>query len=297
MVCALGAFVIGTVVQEYARAIRVRMRKRRRERAPGASPRCCARTSSATAATSCTSASCSCCSESAGSVLNEERLENVKPGGEIRIHDYRLRVPHGGGAPGAALRRRGRAHRALRGRAAARRDGAREAHVLARAAAGLDPVDLLDAARGPLRDPHRARGRRLRHAQGLPQPARQLDLDRRRRLRARHARGDVAASGRGARLRSADDPRRTLGRCGARTRGRDAAGADAAAGTARRARRRGTIRGTRSSRRAGPPADAGLPVLLYALPEAARRACARPSPMRRGVSSSRTSRTIRPRST
>ena len=27
----------------------------------------------------------------AGSVLNEERLENVRPGSEIRLHDYRLR--------------------------------------------------------------------------------------------------------------------------------------------------------------------------------------------------------------
>src|SRR6185436_94680 len=93
----------------------------------------------------------------------------------------------------AALRRRGRAARAVPRRPAARGDGAREAHVLARAAARVDPVGVLDAARGPVRDAHRDRARRLRDVQGLPQPARELDLDRRRGLRLRHPARDVAA--------------------------------------------------------------------------------------------------------
>src|SRR6185503_4363690 len=52
-----------------------------------------------------------------------------------------------------------------------------------------------DAARRPVRDPHRDRARRVSDVQGLPQPARELDLDRRCHIRARHARRDVAAPG------------------------------------------------------------------------------------------------------
>ena len=39
------------------------------------------------------------------------------------------------------------------------------------------------------------RARRLGHREDLPQPARELDLDRRRHLRARHGARDVAPSG------------------------------------------------------------------------------------------------------
>jgi cytochrome c-type biogenesis protein CcmF len=90
VVWSLGAFVIATIVQEYARAIRVRVRK------GGENP---------------AQAFLSLLRKNqqryggyivhlgfvfvlmgtAGSVLNEERLENVRPGSEVRIHDYRLR--------------------------------------------------------------------------------------------------------------------------------------------------------------------------------------------------------------
>jgi cytochrome c-type biogenesis protein CcmF len=85
----LGAFVTGTVLQEYARAIRARMRS-------GEGP---------------FTAFASLLRKNqrryggyivhlgvvfifvgiAGAAFNEERLENIAPGGEIRLHDYRLR--------------------------------------------------------------------------------------------------------------------------------------------------------------------------------------------------------------
>jgi cytochrome c-type biogenesis protein CcmF len=87
---SLGAFVIATIAQEFARAIRVRVRK------GGESP---------------VRAFVTLFRKNqqryggyvvhlgfvfilmgiAGSVLNEERLENVRPGSEVRISDYRLR--------------------------------------------------------------------------------------------------------------------------------------------------------------------------------------------------------------
>ena len=52
----------------------------------------------------------------AGSVLNEERLENVKPGSEIRIHDYRLRYLTAEALPAQHYGGAGRASRSTRTR-------------------------------------------------------------------------------------------------------------------------------------------------------------------------------------
>ena len=74
-------------------------------------------------------------------------LENVKPGDGDRRSDYRLDYLTARPHPRAALRRRRRAHRALPRRRAPRRSRCPgEAHVLAGAAAGLDPLGVLDAA-------------------------------------------------------------------------------------------------------------------------------------------------------
>jgi cytochrome c-type biogenesis protein CcmF len=87
---SLGAFVIATIVQEFARAIRVRVRKggenpvrafvtlfrKNQQRYGGYVVHL---------------GFVFILMGIAGSVLNEERLENVRPGSEVRISDYRLR--------------------------------------------------------------------------------------------------------------------------------------------------------------------------------------------------------------
>jgi cytochrome c-type biogenesis protein CcmF len=90
MVCALGAFVFATVVQEYARAIRVRVRKGE-ENALQAFVSLLRKNQQRYGGYIVHLGVVLVLFGTAGSVLNEERLENVKPGSEIRIHDYRLR--------------------------------------------------------------------------------------------------------------------------------------------------------------------------------------------------------------
>ena len=265
MVCALGAFVTGTVVQEYTRAIRVRVRKGE-ENALQAFASLLRKNQQRYGGYIVHLGVVLVLLGTAGSVLNEERLENVRPGSEIRLHDYRLRyltaeplpAQHYGGAQARIALYEDEQPIAVM--------AAREAHVLAGAAARVDPVDPLDAPGGPLRDPHGARGRRLRHAQGLSQSAGLLDLDRRRRLRARHARRDVAAS----------EPRRGAAQRMIRA-ARWAAALIALAAATGQAQTPppatpdvpggpGTIQG-RIVHASRPAAAAGLPVLLYALPE------------------------------
>ena len=137
-----------------------------------------------------------------GAAFNEEKIVNVRPGDWTVAARFPLPLPHGRRDPGPALRRRQGAARALPRRRSARGDDAGEAALLARAAAELDPVDLLELARGPLRDPDGARARRLGHAQDLSQPARELGLGGRRDLRAGLPDRAMAASrARGARRR------------------------------------------------------------------------------------------------
>ena len=90
MVCALGAFVTATVVQEYTRAIRVRVRKGE-ENALQAFASLLRKNQQRYGGYIVHLGVVLVLFGTAGSVLNEERLENVKPGSEIQIHDYRLR--------------------------------------------------------------------------------------------------------------------------------------------------------------------------------------------------------------
>ena len=117
MVSALGAFVTGTVVQEYARAIRVRVRKGE-ENALQAFASLLRKNQQRYGGYIVHLGVVLVLLGTAGSVLNEERLENVRPGSEIRLHDYRLRyltaealpAQHYGGAKRSeAPRRSGRA--------------------------------------------------------------------------------------------------------------------------------------------------------------------------------------------
>ncbi len=89
MVCALGAFVTGTVVQEYTRAIRVRVRKGE-ENALQAFASLLRKNQQRYGGYIVHLGVVLVLLGTAGSVLNEERLENVRPGSEIRLHDYRL---------------------------------------------------------------------------------------------------------------------------------------------------------------------------------------------------------------
>jgi cytochrome c-type biogenesis protein CcmF len=90
MVCALGAFVLATIVQEYTRAIRARVRKGE-ENALQAFVSLLRKNQQRYGGYIVHLGVVLVFVGTAGSVLNEERLENVRPGSEIRIHDYRLR--------------------------------------------------------------------------------------------------------------------------------------------------------------------------------------------------------------
>ena len=90
MVCALGAFVTGTVVQEYTRAIRVRVRKGE-ENALQAFGSLLRKNQQRYGGYIVHLGVVLVLLGTAGSVLNEERLENVRPGSEIHIQPYRLR--------------------------------------------------------------------------------------------------------------------------------------------------------------------------------------------------------------
>ncbi len=89
-VWSLGAFVIATIVQEYARAIRVRVRKGE-ENAAQALFALLRKNQQRYGGYIVHLGAVFVLMGMAGSVLNEERLENVRPGSEVRIHDYRLR--------------------------------------------------------------------------------------------------------------------------------------------------------------------------------------------------------------
>jgi cytochrome c-type biogenesis protein CcmF len=90
MVCALGAFVTGTIVQEYVRAIRVRVR--RGEEGPlQAFGSLLRKNQQRYGGYIVHFGAVLVLLGTAGSVLNEESLENVRPGSEIRLNDYRLR--------------------------------------------------------------------------------------------------------------------------------------------------------------------------------------------------------------
>jgi cytochrome c-type biogenesis protein CcmF len=90
MVCVLGAFVTGTVVQEYTRAIRVRVRKGE-ENALQAFASLLRKNQQRYGGYIVHLGVVLVLLGTAGSVLNEERLENVRPGSEIHLHGYRLR--------------------------------------------------------------------------------------------------------------------------------------------------------------------------------------------------------------
>jgi cytochrome c-type biogenesis protein CcmF len=89
LVWSLGVFVIATVVQEYARAIRVRVR--RGENVAQALFALWRKNQQRYGGYIVHLGAVSILMGIAGSVLNEERLENVRPGSEVRIADYRLR--------------------------------------------------------------------------------------------------------------------------------------------------------------------------------------------------------------
>jgi cytochrome c-type biogenesis protein CcmF len=87
---SLAVFVVATIAQEYARAIRVRMRKN------GESPLAAfamllRRNQQRYGGYIVHLGVVLVLVGAAGSVFNEERLENVSPGGEVAIQDYRLR--------------------------------------------------------------------------------------------------------------------------------------------------------------------------------------------------------------
>src|SRR5215813_585964 len=89
-VWSLGAFVVATVVQEYARAIRVRTR-RGGENAFQAVAALLRKNPQRYGGYVVHLGFVFVLMGTAGSVLNEERLENVRPGSEVHLHDYRLR--------------------------------------------------------------------------------------------------------------------------------------------------------------------------------------------------------------
>jgi hypothetical protein len=144
---SLCCFVVGTIFQEYFRAIRARMRGGR---------------------------------ENLLRAFGTLMRKNQRRYGGYVVH---LGVVRGGGAD-----------RSLSARPATGDVDSGEAHVLARAAAGLDPSGVFDAARRPLRGVECDRVQRLRHAQDLPQPTGELALDRRLHLRARNPVLHVALS-------------------------------------------------------------------------------------------------------
>ena len=87
---SLCAFVVGTVVQEYARAIRARARKG--GEGPLRAVRTLLRRNQQRYGGYIVHLGVVCILiGTTGSVLNEEKLENVRPGGDFSIHDYRLR--------------------------------------------------------------------------------------------------------------------------------------------------------------------------------------------------------------
>ena len=90
VVWSLGAFVIATIVQEYARAIRGRVRKGG-ENAGQAFLALLRKNQQRYGGYIVHLGFVFVLMGMAGSVLNEERLENVRPGSEVRIHDYTLR--------------------------------------------------------------------------------------------------------------------------------------------------------------------------------------------------------------
>jgi cytochrome c-type biogenesis protein CcmF len=89
-VWSLGAFVIATIAQEYARAIRARVRKGG-ENALQALAALLRKNQQRYGGYVVHLGAVLVLMGIAGSVLNEERIENVRPGSELRIHDYRLR--------------------------------------------------------------------------------------------------------------------------------------------------------------------------------------------------------------
>jgi cytochrome c-type biogenesis protein CcmF len=89
-VWSLGAFVIATIAQEYARAIRVRVRKGG-ENAAQAFLALLRKNQQRYGGYIVHLGAVFVLMGMAGSVLNEEHLENVRPGSEVRISDYTLR--------------------------------------------------------------------------------------------------------------------------------------------------------------------------------------------------------------
>jgi cytochrome c-type biogenesis protein CcmF len=87
---SLGGFVFGTVVQEYARAIRARTAKGE-ENAFQALRALFRKNQQRYGGYVVHLGAVLILMGAAGSVLNEEKLENVRPGDDITIHDYRLR--------------------------------------------------------------------------------------------------------------------------------------------------------------------------------------------------------------
>ncbi len=90
LVFGLGAFVTATIVQEYARAIRVRTRKGG-ESAIAAFFALLRRNQQRYGGYIVHLGVVLLLVGTAGAAFNEERLENLAPGGEIRLRDYRLR--------------------------------------------------------------------------------------------------------------------------------------------------------------------------------------------------------------
>ena len=86
---SLCAFVIGTITQEYFRAVRARTRKGR-ENAVQALAALLRRNQQRYGGYIVHLGVVFILIGITGSVLNEERLENVRPGGELTIHDYRM---------------------------------------------------------------------------------------------------------------------------------------------------------------------------------------------------------------
>jgi cytochrome c-type biogenesis protein CcmF len=86
---ALGAFVAATIAQEYTRAVRARVRGG--ESVPRAFATLLRKNQQRYGGYIVHLGVVFVMIGIAGSILNEERLENVSPGSELRIHDYRLR--------------------------------------------------------------------------------------------------------------------------------------------------------------------------------------------------------------
>jgi cytochrome c-type biogenesis protein CcmF len=86
---SLGAFVIGTITQEYVRAVRARTRKGE-ENAFQALSVLLRKNQQRYGGYIVHLGAVFILIGTTGSVLNEESLENVKPGGEFEIHDYHL---------------------------------------------------------------------------------------------------------------------------------------------------------------------------------------------------------------